>query len=406
MHKTIKIILLILSIYIFSACDKFDKETDRIKNKIDSEIERIVERYDDYVGENERGERPFKLVYQENENDKSPIVSSSCNANQVPQYISFLTQQEASSNIFSSLRNLYSFPEKNILKPYWDIRYVNPISQNINTENAPNHGELTGLDTRTGSQNITVGTGLSKVDASANVIQSECVNGSLAAGTTLNLFDAPEQFLTYAGIQSTYAYTMSSDSNILPWKNNGDGNLMIQASFDTPIYNNFSSNLGGSVSFNIFLYNATTKQHLNYVIGIYAMGKAWQQEKAGIRFDPTTNIIHVATVIHEKSWWSTISPKSNTIKEVFNQANNKTIDDGQWNNFYRVNISYQNLLAVLKELNANPPVEVAGQNFGLSPEEWKISFLAVQYELEEGGGKALLSGSFRDLSAYISALPL
>lgn len=412
MKKITQYLFAFTIILLFSGCDVGDKiksEADRIEEKINAEIERVIEKYDNYVDPNERGERPFELVYQEDESNKNAIMTSACASNQIPKHVYFMTQQDAHANIFTATKNLISYPAQGVLKPYWDIRYINPVSQYINGQdgsNFPNHSELTGLDARSGINNTTVGTELSQVDASANVMQSECVNGSIAGGTTLNLFDSPEQVLTYAGIQSTFAYNIHTNNHIKPWQTDGSGNIFVQASFDTPIYNNFSSNIGGSVSFNIFLYNPKTKQHLNYVIGVYAMGEAWQQEKSGIRFDPTTNIIHVATVIHENSWWSTISPKSNTIREVFNQSDNKTSDDGQWNNFYRVNISYQNLLAVLKELNANPPEEVAGQSFGINPEEWEIIFLAIQYELEEQGGKALLSGSFNGFSAYTSELPL
>jgi len=136
------------------------------------------------------------------------------------------------------------------------------------------------------------------------------------------------------------------------------------------------------------------------------MGEAWQKEKAGIRFDPTTSIIHVATVIQADSWWTTISPRSKAIQEVFDTPNKTTKDDNTWNSFYRTNISYQNLLAVLNALKNNPPEEIAGQDFGSSPEDWEVTLIAVQYEIEEQGGKALLAGSFSGLEAYISENPL
>ena len=87
-------------------------------------------------------------------------------------------------------------------------------------------------------------------------------------------------------------------------------------------------------------------------------------------------------------------------------GHSNTSDDGKWDDFYRTNISYQNLLAVLNELKTNPPAEVAGQDFGLSPQDWQVTLLAVQYELEEQGGKALLGGSFRGFEVYTSELPL
>jgi len=405
--------LLLIALFTLGGCnlsDKAEREIDRIKNQIDDEIHRIKNKYEEYsTGGDSRGEKPFTVVYQNESSPKTTLISSSCNANNTPSYIHFGNQTEATNNIFAAIENLYSYPSRGILKPFWDSRYINPVSQYVTGNNGshfPNHSELTGLDARLGVQNTMVGTGLSQTDLSGNILQSECINSALAAGTTLNLFDAPEQSLTYAGIASTFVYQIHTDNHIKPWNSNGSGNLMIQASFDLPLYNNFEKNIGGSVAFNVFLYNPKINKHLNYVIGLYAYGVAWTEEKAGIRFDPTTNIIHVATVIKDSSWWTTKSPQSKGIQEVYNVPNKVTSDDGQWNDFYRANIAHQNLLAVLNELKTNPPAEVAGQDFGLAPQDWEVTLVAVQYELQEEGGKASVSGSFRGFEAYISNLPL
>ena len=397
MKKTIYLSLVTLMLFSATSCQLVDKAK--------REYERIKHDYEEFVGKDDRGERPFEVIYQQDENARRAIVSSQCTRNQDVKHIYFATQNEATQNIFSAIRNLYSYPFSGVLKPFWDIRYTNPVSQYVNNSDGSayaNHAELTGLNARRGNKNSIVGTGLSQVDKSGGVAQSKCVNGSLSGGSTLNLYDAPEQALIYAGIASTFVYQIHPNNHIRPWKSTAKGNLMLQGNFDTPIYHNFAANIGGSVAFNVFLYNPKIKKHLNYVIGIYAYGEAWQREKAGIRFDPTTNIIHVATVIKDASWWCTKSPKSKEIQEVFNIPNKSTQDDGRWNDFYRVNISYQNLLAVLNELKINPPAEVAGQDFGLTPADWEITLTAVQYELEEQGGKASISGSFSGFETYIS----
>lgn len=405
--------LLLIVLFTLSGCDlsdKVEREVDRIGDQIDEEINRLKNKYEEYSTDGDtRGEKPFTVIYQNENAPKSPVISSQCTQNDIPQHVYFSTQVDAQQNIFSAIANLYSYPNTGVLKPYWDTRYINPVSQYITGVEAlhfPEHAKLTGLDARVGVSNITTGTGFSQADSAGSVIQSKCVNGAIATGNTLNLFDAPEQALTYAGIQSTFIYQIHPDNHTSPWNTNGDGNFMIQASFDLPIYNNFEDNIGASVSFNVFLYNPTINKHLNYVIGVYASGDAWQKEKAGIRYDPTTNIIHVATVIKDESWWATKSPQSKGIQEVYNVPEKVTGDDGQWNDFYRANIAHQNLLAVLNELKTNPPAEVAGQDFGLAPQDWEVTLVAVQYELEEQGGKASFSGSFRGFEAYISSLPL
>jgi len=272
----------------------------------------------------------------------------------------------------------------------------------------PDHSTYTGLDTRSGDRNIGIGTALSQVDASGSMTQSECVNGLMAGGSTINLFDAPEQYIHYGGPQNTYIYQMGDSAVSFPWRADGTGNLAVQAYFDEPLYfkDGNSNNVGGSVSFGLYLTNERTGVVLNYVIGLYAAGEAWVEEKRGILFDPTTKFVHVGTVVSDDSWWTTISPQSESITEVLPSTTTRGPDDGQWPHFFRVNIAYQNLEALLNELAENPPEGATGQEFGHNPEEWKVTGIMLQYELEEEGGKAIMSGSFRGFEVYRSDLPI
>lgn len=397
-----KYILTFIMLFVFTGC--------KLSDKIGRELDRIKNQYEEYTGDGDsRGEKPFTVIYQQDENAKTVLISSACNNNNAVNYTYYQTPSDAQRRFLLDTKNLVSYPGQSALKPFWDIRYVNPVRKYIDGGNYPqypNHGERTGLDVRSGTRNMGIGTGASESDTGAGIAQSECINGVLAAGTTINLFDAPEQFITYAGPQSTFAYRIGRTSRTSPWRADGKGNLMIQGYFDEPLYFNYGDNLGGGVYMGLFIRNKKSGKFLNFVIGIYASGTAWVKEKSGIKFDPTTNIVHVATVIKESSWWSTISPSSHSIKEVFSVDNKKSRDDGTWNDFYRVNISYQNLLAVLQELRKTPPAGAEGQDFGLSPEDWEVTSLMVQYELEETGGKATLSGSFRGFEAYLSEYPL
>jgi len=397
-----KYIISFILLLSFSGCE--------LSDKIEREIDRVKNQYDEYIGDGDtRGEKPFTVIYQQDENAKIALISSACISNNTVAYTYYQTPIDAQRSFLQDTKNLISYPGKGSLKPFWDIRYVNPVSQYINGgeyTSYPNHGERTGLDVRSGNNNLGVGTGASETDVGAGVAQSKCVDGVLSAGTTINLFDAPEQYINYAGPQSTFAYRIGRTSRTSPWRADGKGNLMMQGSFDRPLYFNYDNNLGGGVYIGLFIRNKKTGKYLNFVIGVYAAGTAWVKEKSGIKFDPTTNIVHVATVIKENSWWSTISPSSNSIQEVFSKENETTSDDGKWNEFYRVNISYQNLLAVLQELKNTPPDGAAGQDFGLSPQNWEVTNIMVQYELEESGGKATFSGSFRGFEAYLSEYPL
>ncbi len=380
--------------------DKINGLIDNIKDSIKG----LEEKYHEYTSSDNRGERPFTPVFQDDD-EKVTFISSKCSSNKTIQYLAYLTPTDAYTEHLSDVQNLISNPKNGNLQPFLDIRYLNPVTKYMNGGSYdfyPNNAEFTGLDVRNGSSNIGIGTTASSGDSSGSIVQSECIDSSLAIGTTINLYDTPEQSITYGGPQTTFTYQLLSSSLTSPWSSDKKGNLALQAYFDNPIYANYSTNTGGSVSYGLFLNNKKTGEKLNFVIAIYLIGDAWIEEKAGIKFDPTTNIAHVATLIDDSSWWSTKSPKSQTAKEITSDISKKTSDDGKWNNLYRVNISYQNLLAVLDELQKNPPEGAENKNFGMSPEDWEVDSVMVQYELEESGGKALLAGSFRGFEVYLT----
>ncbi|MBL0721584.1 MAG: DUF4214 domain-containing protein, partial [Sulfurovum sp.] len=381
-----------------------DKINGLIDNLKDS-FKDLEDKYHEYTTGDNRGERPFTPIFQDENTKRVTLISSQCKNNKDVQYLAYLTPTDAYGKYLYDVQSLISNPKTANLQPFLDIRYLNPVTKYIDGGSYdfyPNNAEFTGLDVRNGLSNIGIGTTASSGDSSGSIVQSKCINGTLAVGANINLYDAPEQSITYGGPQTTFVYQLVSSSLTSPWNSNKKGNLALQAYFDNPIYANYSTNTGGSVSYGLFLNNKKTGEKLNFVIAIYLIGDAWIEEKAGIKFDTTTNIAHVATLIDDSSWWSTKSPKSQEAKEITSDIYKKTMDDGTWDNLYRVNISYQNLLAVLDELQQNPPAGTENKNFGLSPEDWEVDSVMVQYELEESGGKALLSGSFRGFEVYIS----
>ncbi len=393
------IILLASAILVTTGCN-VDKLIDKLKHK-----------YEEITGKGDkRGPKPFTVIFQSVNDSKEAFVNSSCRYNTIVNYTYYETPTDAHARYYHDTRGLTSYPGSGqALKPFWDIRYTNPVTRYIDggthLEYA-NHAVNTGLDARSGYQNVEIGTSNAQTDPNGVVAQAKCVNGEVAAGAIINLYDSPEQNLVYAGPQTTFKYHLARTRLTSPWSNSGSGNMMIQANFDRPIYHNFAKNIGGGVYFGLFLHNKKNGKLLNYVIGIYGIGDAWMKEKAGIRFDPTTGIVHVATVIKDSSWWCTKSPSSMEITEVSNTPGKKISDDGAWNDFFRVNISYDNLKAVLQELKKNPPPEAAGEDFGLNPADWEVTSIMIQYELEEQGGKAMLSGSFKGFAAFVSKLPI
>jgi hypothetical protein len=401
LKRTFKLLLL-PTLFLFHGCDWEDVE-DTVKEAIDD----LKEKYEEYRGEGEQDKpKPFTVVYQANPNDRQVLISASCGANGTPAYVYYPTPADT-VHVLGDTYHYISYPGRQ--KPYWDIRYIAPVEayiRNGTNLNAPDHSVYTGLDARSGINNIEVGTAAARNDAGGSVTQSVCIDNQLAGGVLINLNDAYEQSIYYGGPQSTLTYKIGNTPLASPWKPDGTGNLVLQASFNRPLYINYAQNEGGGVYFGLFLKNRRTGHVLNYVIALYATGDAWVKEKRGIQFDPTTGFVHVATVVSDKSWWSTKSPSSMEITPFVATNNTQRTAKHQWPDFFRVNVEYKNLKALLEELRKNPPAGAEGRDFGLDPSEWTITAVMLQYELEENGGKATMAGSFRGFEAYITKLPI
>jgi hypothetical protein len=391
-----------------TGCGLVDDAEERLKDAADTVVGQVKSKYEEYRGDGEENTpKPFTVVFQDDPNAKTSIISSNCDYNQPIAYVYYETPADTNRVLYDT-QNLISNPGYT-QKPFWDIRYVDPVSKYMDGGDYsyyPDHSTYTGLDTRSGVNNVAIGTDASKSDVSGGITQSECVNGLLAGGTTINLNNAPEQAIYYGGPQSTFTYQLSSNTLSSPWHADGTGNLALQATFNRLLYFNHESNIGGGVNFGLFLKNKRNGKVLNYVIALYAIGDAWIQENRGIQFDPTTQFVHVSTVSSDNSWWSTKSPASLPITEITRASSAGRSDNGQWNDLFRVNIAYQNLEALLSELAQNPPAGAENQDFGQNPADWEIKSINIQYELEEEGGKASLSGSFRGFEAYMTQLPI
>lgn len=162
----------------FSACN------------IQDAIDKAKHIYAEYVGKDTRGKRPFKVVFQQNENDKTPLIVSSCSQNRKVDYRYYQTPFDAQRNYFNDTNSLISNPGSGSLKPFWDMRYVNSVSRYIDggTHNEyANHASYSSLDARSGSENVANGTAMAQTDESGSVTQARCSKGYIAAGTIINL---------------------------------------------------------------------------------------------------------------------------------------------------------------------------------------------------------------------------
>jgi len=330
------------------------------------------------------------------------VISSACNN---VNYVHYDTIVDAQYNYYNDTRYLKSYPNRNILKPFWDIRYVNPVTKYENGGSYnyyPSHYKYTGLDTRYGYKNIGIGTSASRWDASGSISQSECIDGALAGGTTINMYDAPVQSLEYSGPQSTFKYEFG-DNSVRPWKSNGTGNYMLQGRFDNPFWGRWDrKNIGGGVNFGVYLYNTRTGKRLSYIIGLYAFGMGRTNEVIDMQFDPTTDIPHISTVAKNNTIYATKSRWSKSIQGARrNMITYSHTKGSHWTDFFRVNITYDNLKAALSKVNIFSSRD-------RNPQDWVVESSMIQYELEEadknGNGfkRATLTGSFWNFKTYIT----
>ena len=350
------------------------------------------------------------VSFEDENASKKVVISSDCKYNDSVKFRFFLTPEEAQQRYWQETKSLHSIPgAKKSLKAFWDLRYVNSgeiLAKEVKNLDIVNHSLYTGLDARDGKQNLEAGVESANIYNDASIVQAKCIDGTLAAGTTLNLLDSDIDNIEYGGPQSTFMYRFDDNQTISPWDSNRSGNLVIQGYFNKPFYSKYSrKNIGGGVNIGLFLENQKSGLQINYIIGLYAAGKAWMDEKKDLKYDPTTHIVHVSTVVDDYTQWVTKSPKSKYIQHIRSKGEISRREKGEWRDFYRVNISYQNILNVLKELRKHPPKEVAENDFGLNPEDWKVNSIYLQYELEEEGGDAILAGSFKGFEVYITQKP-
>ncbi len=330
-----------------------------------------------------------------------PIISSLASENEDIKFIYYKTPIDLNSYHLDTLP-LQSYPGVNKLKPFWDVRYLNEFTKFTDTE--INHSLLTGLDTKINDSFI-AGTSSARGDNSGCVIQTSNINNVLANGFTINLYDAPYIPIEYGGPHISFAYSLQETSLTKPWNISKSGNLMLQCNFDKPYYFNFENNAGGNIVMGLFLRNKLRNKFLNYVIVLYGFGEGVTNETKKLLYDTTSKTVHISTAINDNTKWTTKSPYSKISEKIYS-ANNIPSNDQIWDNFFRVNISYNNLLAVLKELQVRPPAGVQGQDFGLEPSEWEVSSTVIQAEIEEQGGKSILASSFKGFELYKSILPL
>jgi len=176
----------------------------------------------------------------------------------------------------------------------------------------------------------------------------------------------------FGGPQSTIIYNLNKYDKF-PWRT-GD-NLSMQVKMKTPYFKNLNGKTGGNIAFNFFIVNPKTNARLNYVISIYTLGVANQTEVKEVLYDTSTNTNFISTTIQKGNLYTTISDLSSSTNIVTQEFN-----------FFRVNVTRENLTRIID-----------------NPEDYKVTFIGIQYEIEEELGEAIVSTPFYGFSAYITS---
>lgn len=291
---------------------------------------------------------------------------------------------------FPELANWVTTPRNRagaVMKPYLDFRYVNPVAPRSSFVNHLPYSSISSI----GTDGKAWGTAAAVGDASGSLMQYKCVNGYLAAGGMINGFDSPSQAITYGGPQGSLTYLFAGDiSNApSPWTSAGSGNLMMQGQFSKPFHYSADNVGGADGGFNIFMRKKTgTPEFLNFVISTHR--SYGLTEDPVLHVDPTTNAVHISTLVADGTNWVTKSPGGTNASGM----RTTLLGTESWPDFYRVNISYANMLKVL---------QAAGKTS--KPEDWAVTAATVQYEFT-GSTQQSLGFSVRAFELYQSDAPL
>ena len=327
---------------------------------------------------------------------EQPVVSPYCWNNQDIKYLYYQTPAVAHLHYLNDIWSHKTTPSSNTFKPIWDLRYVNSSSP---LYDAANHSVYTGLDTRDGYEASSFGTSISRWNHGGSIVQTKCINGLLAAGTIVNLWDSPSKSIKDGGPQSSFVYHLIG---VYPWKDYR--NLRLQANFDLPIYYKGAGNTGGNINFILYMHNKYTDKSFSYVIPIFGYGDGYSTKDKKKKIDSNTDIGWVtAPIISEEDGSRYVTRSQYSIKTRNinpNIQSNPTSDDGRWPYFFRANISYNNFNKALSENGFS-----IKDNQLNAPQYWETTLIGIQYEIEEEGGYGSISGSFYGLRADITDRP-
>lgn len=326
---------------------------------------------------------------------QTPLVSSLCSTNQEQEPLYFGSPPPLGTVIYKRL----SVPMNGnaIMAPYWDVRYTKPISRldkplaTTPVTTYANHLPYSGINSSSYAVAPAWGTEASKSDASGSLVQTKCINGYLAASAAVNGWDSVP-VITFGGPAATWTYQFTAglagiNTAAAPWHPDGTGNLMLQGLFTRP-YHHSADNLGGAeVNLNVFLADKYfPSKTINFVISVFR-SNGILSEGSAIAPDPTTGAAWVSTLIQDQTQWVTASPYSYRTMSM----TGTTSSSEMWPYFYRVNITYANLMAVLR----------SAKTLGVKPENWVVTNVAVQTEIT-GSLNQSVGSSVRAFEVYSS----
>jgi hypothetical protein len=321
------------------------------------------------------------------------LVPATCSSNQPTNWV-YTEWATDADTVTARTANWVTSPygsSSPVFYPVWDLRYTNPVldyNSSYPYGNYADHLSVTGIS---GSDTLTawaVGSNASLYDGTGSIAQVKCVNGYLVFGTMVNGWDSPSQSVGFGGPQATWGYGFFNSTNGVtipasaprPFTSGGIGNVIFQGYFTTPYH---QGSEGGQVSFNIFFSRISDPHdYINYVITVYASNYSGLEE-----INRPHNFVQSA--IRGGTNYTTQSQYSAT-----STYTGGTIASEGWPTFYRVMISYQNMVNLLAEW-PKPG----------DPTDWALTGASVQYEFT-GDYTQTLSGSVQAFEIYYSDSPV
>ena len=184
--------------------------------------------------------------------------------------------------------------------------------------------------------------------------------------------------VAFGGPQSTLIHKTKAR----PWSR-GTG-LMMQYTLNYAEMQVLKGDPSGNVALILFAENVLTGKRINILVSTIVLGHAWVDEQPEPLYDPTTKTTFYSSSLKKGNKYTSMDNYSN---EVIQRSGPFKIGGGI---FFRSIITYENFQTMISRAD-----------LGHTPEDWELTIIGLQTEIEESTGEANLELNFENFEAYI-----